>query len=281
MGGAPFCSKALLLSTVVGVVEMQVKKKRKEILAIPSSKEAAYPYMMECFLKSRTESGNPSNIDYYEEDVNVYIVSLLCMMLDPVYYLQVEKYVSEFDAGVFDKVRDTSDNRLRYWVYKANADHLLVSLGIFGRGYGDDGVSARPRRESPAQAAGRAKTYYEFARSYCDLLSGSSRGVSEVLAKLSIGLEKYVRILDYMRGEYFNIIDSLSEGELFHLQKEIEQVRAREHVRKKYDELLDLYLEWKVSGDDNLLTELRIIARELKELDPSFNFEIPAPVLDA
>jgi hypothetical protein len=257
------------------------RKKRKHTVTRLSSKDAAYPYVMECLLRSRTESGNPSNVDFYEEDVNVYIASLLSMLLDPVYYVQTQKYVSEYDAGVFDKVRDTSDNRLRYWVYKANADHLLVSLGIFGRGRGDEDVAARPKRETALQAAGRGRTYYDFARSYCELLSGSSGGASEVLAKLSAGFEKYVRILDYMRGEYFNIIDTLSEGELFHLHREIEQVKEEEYVRKMYDELLDLYLEWKVSGNDNLLIELRAIARELKNLDPSFSFEIPAPVLDA
>jgi hypothetical protein len=264
----------------MGVVEMFGRRRRKRAVSIPSGREAAFPFIMECFLKSRGESGNPSNVDYYEEDVNIYVASLLSMLLDPVYYVQVQKYVSDYDAGVFDKVRNTSDNRLRYWVYKANADHLLVSLGVFGRGREDEAAPGRHGRETASQAAGRAKTYYDFARSYCELLTGSSSGPSEVLAKLSMGFEKYVRILDHMRGEYFNIIDTLSDGELFHLQREIEQVKEKEYVSGKYDELLDLYLEWKVTGNDNLLAELRLIARELKKLDPSFNFEIPAPVLD-
>jgi hypothetical protein len=259
-------------------MKMFGKRQQKNLVSVPTSRDTAYPYMMECFLRSRTESGHPSNIDFYDEDVNVYIVNLLCLLLDPVYYLQVQKYVSDYDAGVFDQVRESSDNRLRYWVYKANADELLVSLGVFGRGGGAEDRQVHTVCEPAARAAGRAKTYYGFAKSYCELLAGSTGGVADVLGKLAIGFEKYVRILDFMRGEYFNIIDTLSEGELFHLHREIDQVKEKEYVKKKYDELLDLYLEWKISESDDLLAKLKTIAGELKSLDPSFSFEIPDPV---
>ncbi len=253
--------------------------KRRPLAVWSGSKENVYPYLMDCFLRSRKESGNPSNVDYYEEDVNVYIVDLLCLLLDPVYYLQVEKYVTDFDSGVFEKVRESSDNRLRYWVYKANADHLLVSLGLFGAHDDGTGVGSPLSGPSARRAAARGMAYYGFARSYCEQLASPSRGVAEVLGKLSVGFEKYVAILDHMRGEYLNILDRISEGEMFHLQRQIERVRKEEHVRRKYDELLDLYIEWKKTGDRELLSSMREVSRELEALDPSFSFEIPQPVL--
>ena len=251
---------------------------RRQMVTVPSGKAAARPYMMECFLRSRAESGNPSNVDYYEEDVNVYIVDLLCMLLDPVYFVQAQKYVADYDYEVFEKVRYSADVRLRYWVYKANADHLLVTLGVFGSAGGGDGAAARAEERSRRESIGRGKVYYGFARSYCSGLMEASKGLADVLGKLSVGFEKYVDILDHMRGEYLNIIDALSDGEMFHLQREIDQVREDEYVRKKYDELLDLYLEWKKTGGRTLLVRLKAVSDELKALDPSFGFEIPEPV---
>jgi len=248
-------------------------KKGVESSTVKPSKEAAYPYIMESFLRSRTESGHPSNIDYYEEDVNVYIVNLLCLLLDPVYHLRIRDYVAGYDSDVFDKVRGTKDNRLRYRVYKANADHLLISLGLFGRG--DEGMRALSRAEDPERAAGRGKIYYSFARSYCEVLERRSRGVADVLGKLSHGFDKYVEILEYMRGEYLDLIDRLSEGEMFHLLRDIDRVEDEERARAKYDELLDLYLEWKRTGDDGLLRKLKDVASEIEALDPSFRFELP------
>ncbi len=234
--------------------------------------------MMEWYLRSRTESGNPSNVDGYDEDVNVYIVDLMCMLLDPVCYLQVENYVADNDSDVFAKIRDSSDNRLRYWVYKTNADHLLVSLGVFGTVAGEGRALMTSSGEPAGRAEGRGKAYYDFAASYAEALYRGSKGVSDVLRKLSHGFEKYVDILSHMRSEYLSLIDTLSEGEAFHLQRGIEQVRMEEHLKKKYDELLDLYLEWKRTGDYRLLTMLKMVSDELEELDPAFGFDTPEPV---
>jgi hypothetical protein len=194
------------------------------------------------------------------------------MLLDPVYYLQMGEYVGQTDSDVFDMVRDSKDTRLRYWVYKANADHLLLSLGIFGSadGAGRRGASARTK-------AGRAKLYYEFAQSYGEQLSWREKVVADVLGKLSKGFDKYVYILEYMSGEYLNIIDVLSDGEVFHLQRDIDRVKAEEHLKKKYDELLDCYLEWKRTGDNRLLVSLRTLSEELRSLDPTFSFDVPEP----
>jgi hypothetical protein len=262
------------------VIQMPKSKTNSRVVTVPSwGRAAVFPIMMESFLRSRTASGNPSNVDYYEEDVNVYIVDLLCVLLDPVYYVQMQKYVGRGDSDVFDKVRDSSDVRLRYWVYKANADHLLLSLGIFGSRNRGGGRASDRGTGSPREDSGRAKLYYEFARSYGEQLFGRPKGVADVLDKLSRGFDKYVDILDHMRVEYLNIIETLSEGEMFHLQRDIDRVREEEFLKRKYDELLDCYLEWKRTGDRRLLAELRSLSEELKGLDPTFRFDVPEPCL--
>jgi hypothetical protein len=239
----------------------------------------AYAFMMDCFLRSRTDSGNPSNIEYDEEDVNVYIVNLLCLLMDPVYCLQVHKYVADCDIDIFRKVEGSMDRRLRYWVYKANADHLLVSLGLFNsvdgcfdeRNEGNGPLFAGSARTD----AERGKTYYSFARSYCSGMPKRSKAVADVLGKLSYGFDKYVRILDYMRGEYFNIIDTMSEGEMFHLQRDLDQFKNRDLIRQKYDVLLDLYSEWKKTKEPRVIAKMEKVLKELKALDPSCSFTVP------
>ena len=245
------------------------------------SRGSAHTFMMDCFLRSRGESGNPSNVEYDEEDVNVYIVNLLCLMIDPVYHLQTHKYVADHDVDVFRKVEKSKDNRTRYWVYKANADRLLVNLGLFNSddGFwnaGEGGAGPLASRWARSEAE-RGKTYYRFARSYSRSLAKCSGAMADVLGKLSYGFEKYTAILDHMRGEYFNIMETFSAGEVFHLQRELDRLKNKELIYKKYDLLLDLYLDWKKTGAPNLIAAMESVLNDLKALDPGCAFKIPRP----
>src|SRR6185436_10764355 len=97
--------------------------------------------------------------------------------------------------------------RLKYLIYKTNADFLLVSIGIFDNPTGQ----AAQRRLQPSEEAyiGRGKTYYHFAYSYSQQMHRKNQGVSEVLEKLSVGFDKYIRILSHMRGEYLDLVKRL------------------------------------------------------------------------
>src|SRR5215471_13090593 len=62
--------------------------------------EPTYYFMINCLLYSRMETGLVSNQDFY-------------------------------DADVFRRLQNSTDARLKYAIYKTNADFLLVSIGIF------------------------------------------------------------------------------------------------------------------------------------------------------
>ena len=92
-----------------------------------------------------------------------------------------------------------------------NADFLLVSIGIFD----NPAMAAQSRaRMQPSEEAyiGRGKTYYHFAYTYSQQMHRKNVGVSDVLEKLSMGFEKYIRILLHMRGEYLDLVKRLSDG---------------------------------------------------------------------
>ena len=243
----------------------------------PDSKrdiEPTFYFMLNCLLYSRLETGNPSNRDYYDEDVNMYLTNLLCSFMKPEYHHRAKKYLSRYDANLFSKIERSSDVRLKYTIYKTNADFLLISIGIFRSPTTKKlGVMQLFRNSEEAQM-GRGKTYYNFAYTYSQAMFKKTSGISEVLEKLSNGFERYVEILSHMRGEYFNILDRLSTGEIYHLEREIDDAQASKELKALQDKFLDKYSEYLKSRDPKLREELDAMVREIKRLDASFNFHI-------
>src|SRR5213075_3535563 len=108
------------------------------------------------------------------------------------YVDQSKKFLSKYDTDVFRRLSTSTDARLKYLIYKTNADFLLVSIGIFDNPRGA-GASSRKLQPSEEAYIGRGKTYYHFAYSYSQQMHRKNAGVSEVLEKLSVGFDKYLR----------------------------------------------------------------------------------------
>src|SRR5258707_12725930 len=126
--------------------------------------QPTYYFMINCLLYSRMETGLVSNQDFYDEDVNVYLAHLLHSFINPEYVEQSKRFLSKYDTDVFRRLASSSDSRLKYLIYKTNADFLLISIGIFD----NPAASAAVRRHQPSEEAyiGRGKTYYHFAYTY-------------------------------------------------------------------------------------------------------------------
>ncbi len=261
---------------------------REQYVELPSAGREdlrpTYLFMMKCLLYSRMETGLVSNKDFYDEDVNVYIAHLLNSFIHPDYLERARPYLSKYDTEVFRRLSTSRDARLKYTLYKTNADFLLVSLGIFDNPELSlelgtppppaGGAHARLRPQEEAYV-GKGRTYYRFAYSYSQQIHGRHTAISEVLEKLSTGFDKYLRILSHMRGEYLNLLRSLSRGEVYHLERVVNQSRTEEEIKDKQDQLLDLYLEWKQTGDHNLKERMQAIQQEIRCALPDFRFEVP------
>lgn len=258
---------------------------REQYLELPTmgrELRPSYLFMMKCLLYSRMETGLVSNKDYYDEDVNVYIAHLLNSFIDPGYVDRARSFLSKYDTEVFRRLGESRDARLKYTLYKTNADFLLVSLGIFDNpaacaGPGEP-CSGPGRSESPPVEEadiGRGRAYYRFAYSYSQQIHGRNTAVTEVLEKLSVGFDKYLRILAHMRGEYLNLVRSLSRGEIYHLERVVNESAREDTVKGKQDELLDLYLEWKRTRDGSLRDQMQKLQDEIRSIQPDFRFEVP------
>ncbi len=238
--------------------------------------QPTYYFMVNCLLYSRMEVGIPSNSEIFDEDVNVYIANLLQSFMDPEYVDKSRRFLSKYDTEIFSRLSTSKDARLKYTIYKTNADFLLISIGIFDNPRA--GVSpSRPGRTDPSEEAylGRGKTYYKFAYSYSQLLHGKGSAISDVLEKLSEGFDKYVQILTYMRGEYLDLVRRLTNGEVYHLERIVNEEKRHQEIRGKQDELLDAYSKWMKHPSPEGEEEIKRKVAEVKELDPSFNFPWP------
>jgi hypothetical protein len=120
---------------------------------------------------------------------------------------------------------------------------------------------------------GRGKSYYRLAQSYSQKTFRKSTAISEVLGKLSDGYEKYVSILSHMKGEYFNLYQRMTGGELYHLWRSAEQSGSRNRLGALYDEFLDAYADYRRNRSAESRQLLEKISRELNRIDPTFRFE--------
>ena len=236
--------------------------------------QPTYYFMINCLLYSRMETGLVSNQDCYDEDVNVYLAHLLHSFINPEYVEQSKRFLSKYDTDVFRRLSNSTDARLKYQIYKTNADFLLVSIGIFD----NPAIAGASRtRMQPSEEAyiGRGKTYYHFAYTYSQQMHRKNAGVSEVLEKLSTGFEKYLRILSHMRGEYLDLMKRLSDGEVYHLERSVDEHSQRELLRVKQDELLELYSAWRTTKSAETEESLERVVSEIRQLNPGFKFELP------
>jgi hypothetical protein len=239
-----------------------------------SSAELTYFFMMNSLLYSRMESGFPSNNEYYDEDVNIYLANLLTSMIFSEYHANISRYVTPYDIGLFESINSSADPREKYQAYKINADYLLISLGIFDNPGGRRPNSAPHLNISKESYAGRGKTYYRLAQSYSIETARKSTAVTDVLGKLSHGFDKYVKILSLMRGEYFNFYSKISDGELYHLENSVKKIDDKKRLEALYDKFLDAYSLYRQDPSPEARSQVEEHAAAIREIDPGFDFSI-------
>jgi|SRR6185295_1781288 len=237
----------------------------------PSRENVGY-FFINNFLLSRIDSEMPSDLKEYDEDVNVYTASLLAGVVTGQQDLLSGDYVSTRDSDVFARVQETKDQRLRYRVYKANADFLYVSLGIFGE---TSLVGDAPETDEDAQSrfTGRGKSYYQFASAYAERLFGRGAAIAEVMDKLSRNFEAYTKVMVWMSGEYLHLMNQLSHGEMYHLEQDTQDHFEKTYKSTSWDQLLDSYVEWKKTRSKDALHRIGRAARELRRIDPAFSLK--------
>jgi hypothetical protein len=241
----------------------------------PSS-ENAYFFMMNSLLHSRMEAGFPTNDVCFDEDVNVYLASLLTAIIFPRSADDGARGILPGDASLFEAAEAASGAREKYRMYRRSADSLLISLGIFKNARLKRPDSVPHLAMSGAAHIGRGKSYYAIARAYAAQIHRRNTAVADVLGKLSDNFERYLGVLSLMSGEHLNIFKQLSDGELFHLESAPRPAEESPELMLRYDRFLDLYSNY--LGDKSARTKEALIdaVRKIQAMDPSFEFDIDA-----
>ena len=207
-----------------------------------------------------------------EDDVNIYLAHLLCTYVQPEPVRRGHEYLALYDSSVFEQVRHSTDTRFKYTVYRANADHILMLMGIFHNAAGSKPTTLAPAlRIDDDTRAGRGKAYYDYASTYSACLHGRSSAITAVLVKLAAGYERYLRLLGHLRGEYLHLIDRLGDGTLYHLERSVLAL----DLQRLRDAFLDAYAAWRQQPTPEALARVQRAAADIRRLDPDFRCDLP------
>ncbi len=235
-------------------------------------RDSAIRYLLGAIIKCRGEEGMPSNMYTFDEDVNVYLAHLLFAISLPEYHEMANPYLSKESSDILKWVNDTEDHTIRYFIFKVNADHLLVHSTIF------DDLANRSRQKffkvSKNHYRELAKLYYDQAAVYHKRIYRKKTGVGDVLEKLSHYFEVYQDLLKHVRLEYFNFVYSFRDQVFRYFTRELKAYERELERKKKLDEFLDLYSQWLETKAPELEIKILAVANALEKLDPDFHFDL-------
>jgi len=187
----------------------------------PQKRRLRSAYIIEALLRSREAAGLETGSHRPDEDVNIYLANLLCRYSESLGTHDGVRIIP-YEVDLFEEIREVGQTRAKFLIYRHNADHLLMTLGIFGNAWWRS-----PRQSAFAWAPGRdesiarGKHYYGKAATYATRLEEGRKGFDELLSKLEVGFEEYLKILETLRVEYFKILRGISSGEWYHLCREL------------------------------------------------------------
>jgi hypothetical protein len=234
-------------------------------------------FTMNCLLLSRAK-GTPQNGDPLpQEDIEGYLATLKDQFEAQV-PLPPERLrlLSRFDVASWRRLASASRGSLQYTILRSPEDFLLIAVGLFEH----LGPNVPNRREGimPGEEAdvGRSPNWYHFSYTFGELLEQPATQIAGLLEKLTLGLERYHKVLSHMRGEYWNLERRFAKAQVLRLTRQVDEEAREQSLREMHDRLLDTYSEWKRTGERKLLDQIRGLAREIRELSPDFQFSLPA-----
>jgi hypothetical protein len=206
-----------------------------------------------------------------DEEVNMYLAGLLRSVVSSGEFVREKPYVSPFDFDVRKYLEAHPGSSNEYVVYRDNADFGLIALGVF-IGYRHDG-SYHSRACAHQDSAGRVAVYYHLAASALEHIQRTTLGLSDAFNTMADNIREIIGILRTVAGDYFDIMERLGDGSLFHLEREVRQAGVERTFKDEMDRFLGLYGEYhrlpSVDNKEKVLLQIGV----LKNLDPDFRFD--------
>lgn len=229
-------------------------------------REKSFFFVLNAYLHSRIDRQRES-ID--DEEVNVYMANLLHSLVDGRFYVDNHELLATTPIDVFTKVEESRSNHHKLKVYRANADHRIISFGLFS-GFGHHRSRYGASQHSSEAYLEQAQQFYSWAALFSSRLPRKYCGLSATLEKIADQFEIYLEILRHMGSKYCNLLQRLTTGELFHLEREIND-RARPAICEvALDRMLDAYNSWHANPSDERRAEFVEARERYAVLDPEF-----------
>ncbi|OGW90152.1 MAG: hypothetical protein A3A73_01785 [Omnitrophica bacterium RIFCSPLOWO2_01_FULL_50_24] len=233
-------------------------------------RESAISFLLQALLKSRDacELSREKDSDL-DDDVHIYLAHLLFAASLPDYQDAVKRYLSKNVSDMAELIEENDDRIVRYFIYKVNADHLLVHLGLFQDL--ERGINAFAK--SQEQYVSMAQNYYVQAADHNQRIYRRETAIGSVLGKLSRQFKRYQKILRFARKEFFHFANQFQDLNFIKFCEELGHYEAEHTLTEARDHFLDCFVEWNRTKNPSLHERLLNAAERLKRLDPSFAFQ--------
>jgi hypothetical protein len=230
-------------------------------------------FFLEHILKAREDLHIKASAEKScDQELNVYIAGLLNSLIYNGDTLGQKPYISPFDFDIQNYLGHHPGLRSAYNVYRENADFGLLFFGLF-TGHPHDG-SYHQLVIHHQEETGRIALYYEFAASALAHLQGTNVSLIEVLETLSEHIEEILKILKYTAAYYFDMMERISTGSMFHLERELDEMQAHKKYETKLDEFLRCYTTYTEHPSQEGKESLMVLADELKRLKNGFKCDL-------
>jgi hypothetical protein len=230
-------------------------------------REFFFFFMFNSFLCARIDTENETEDD---EDVNMYMAHLLQSAVDGRFYVDHAGVLATSPVDVYEKGEEQGDNRHKLEVYRSNADHRLISYGVFSS-FGQRQSLYRQNSTPPEAHLEYAQEYYSWAAAFSARLPDRYKGLTEVLEKIAARFDTYQAVLAHMRARYFNFLPRLTPGQLFHLEREIHD-RALPQIKESVlDQLLEAYNQWRIDPGEETRRKFEEASERYHQLVPDFD----------
>ena len=204
--------------------------------------ETLFFFLLNAYLQSRIDTDNETDGD---EEVNVYLAGLLHDIVDGRFYSDNVERLATSSLDVCQLADACGTPRGKTQVYRTNADHRLLAFGLFA-GWGEQTSLYRRTQTPDAAHAEAAQQFYAWAALFCARLPERYRGLATTLEKLADGFETYHAVLIHMAGHHLGLMERLSPGQTWHLEREAHRAALPQIEEHALDRMLDAYNRWRL-----------------------------------
>lgn len=229
-------------------------------------------FFLEHVLKARVDLNLETGKNEFDQEINVYIAGLLNSLIGSTSFVRQKPYISPFDFDVRKWLEAHPGLRNEYVVYRDNADFGLVLLGLFLKIHHQGSYHHIVMPESNDQ--GRVALYYNMAASALSQLQGNSVSLVNVFEAISEQMENILQIIRRAAGTYFDLMEKISDGSMYHLEKDLANESKKKLYSTKIDEFLKLYSDYKEKSTDELKMQMVKIVGELQQINSEFKFDL-------